>query len=163
MSNSLLPKRLLFDTIYIMVQSQALQKYTLFNGLQDDQIGKTIPFMQQEKYEPDTEIIAEGKPNDKLFFLLEGQVAVVKKDIVLARFGEGESFGEMEVLDVIPAAASIKSLSQVTVLSISNKNLREIYKADVGTFSLIIMNLARDLSRRLRKMDEKLASSPVLI
>jgi len=62
------------------------------------------------------------------------------------------------VLDVMPAAASIKSITSVKAMSMSNKALRDIYKIDVKIFSLMIMNLARDLSRRLRKMDEKLAS-----
>jgi len=58
----------------------------------------------------------------------------------------------------MPSVASIKSISNVKVMSISNKALRDIYKLDIKIFSLIIMNLARDLSRRLRRMDEKLAS-----
>jgi hypothetical protein len=50
-------------------------------------------------------------------------------------------------------------------MSISNRAVREIYKKDIHTFSLMIMNLARDLSRRLRKMDEKLATlaTPIFI
>ncbi|MDR1869153.1 MAG: cyclic nucleotide-binding domain-containing protein [Treponema sp.] len=142
-----------------MVQPETLQKYSLFGGLLKEQIETIMPLMQLEKYGPNETIIAEGKPNDKIHFLIEGQVAVSKKDIPLSRFGEGEVFGEMEVLDVMPAVASIKSISPVTLMSVSNKGLREIYKIDVKTFSLIIMNLARDLSRRLRKMDEKLAST----
>ena len=126
----------------------------------EEQIEGLLPFMHEEKFGPDELLITEGKPNDKIFFLIEGQVAVSKKDIILARFREGEAFGEMEVLDVMPAAASIKSLSPVTVLTISNKSLREIYKKDLTTFTLVLMNLARDLVRRLRKMDEKFASSP---
>jgi CRP-like cAMP-binding protein len=63
----------------------------------------------------------------------------------------------MEVLDVMPSAATIKTLANTRVASISNRNLREIYKADIKSFSLIIMNLARDLSRRLRRMDERAA------
>jgi len=139
-----------------------LQKYSLFGGLMEEQIESIMPLMQQEQYGPDEFIITEGKPNDKIYFLIEGQIAVTKKDTLLSRFGEGEAFGEMEVLDVMPAVASIKSLSNVMLMSISNKALREIYKLDVKIFSLIIMNLARDLSRRLRKADEKLAS-PVLL
>ena len=146
-----------------MVYPQILQKYSLFGGLLEEQIEKILPLMQKESYAPDTMIITEGKPNDKIFFLIEGQVTVTKGDVVLSRFSEGEAFGEMEVLDVMPSVASIKSLSQVTVMSISNKALREIYKIDVKIFSLMIMNLARDLSRRLRKMDEKLASSQVFV
>jgi len=146
-----------------MVQPETLQKYSLFGGLLEEQIESIIPLMEKEKYLPDEMIISEGKPNDKIFFLIEGQVAVSRGNILLSRFGEGEAFGEMEVLDVMPSVASIKALSQVTVMSISNKALREIYKKDVKIFSLMIMNLARDLSRRLRKMDEKLVSTPILI
>jgi CRP-like cAMP-binding protein len=146
-----------------MVQPETLQKYSLFGGLLEEQIESIIPLMHLENFGPEETIIAEGKPNDKIYFLLEGQVAVNKGDVLLSRFGEGEVFGEMEVLDVMPAVASIKALSQVKVLSISNKSLREIYKKDVKIFSLMIMNLARDLSRRLRRMDEKLAATPMLI
>ncbi|MCL2766021.1 MAG: cyclic nucleotide-binding domain-containing protein [Treponema sp.] len=146
-----------------MVKPEVLQKYALFGGLMEEQIENIIPLMKHETYNPKEEIITEGKPNDKIYFLIEGHVEVTKRNIHLSHFGEGEAFGEMEVLDVMPAIASIKALSNVTAISISNKALREIYKMDVKAFSLIIMNLARDLSRRLRRMDEKLASQPIMI
>jgi len=146
-----------------MIRPEVLQKYAFFGGLLEDQIETIIPLMQKETFVSGESIITEGKSNDKIFFLIEGHVEVRKKDITLSHFGEGETFGEMEVLDVMPAIASINARSQVTTMSISNKALREIYKMDIKTFSLIIMNLARDLSRRLRKMDEKLADSPILI
>jgi CRP-like cAMP-binding protein len=141
-----------------MVRPETLQKYSLFGGLLEEQIESIMPLMGQEKYGPNETIITEGKPNDKIHFIIEGHVAVTKKDVLLSRFGEGEAFGEMEVLDAMPAIASIKSLSPVTLMTVSNKNLRDIYKIDVKIFSLIIMNLARDLCRRLRKMDEKVTS-----
>jgi len=144
-----------------MVRPESLQKYSLFGGLLEEQIQALIPLMKEEKYNPDALIIAEGNTNDKIFFILEGQVSVSKRGVELSRFGEGEAFGEMEVLDVMPATASIKSISQVTALSISNRALHQIYKMDVKVFALMLMNLSRDLCRRLRKSDEKLASSLV--
>jgi CRP-like cAMP-binding protein len=141
-----------------MVNPESLQKYSLFGGLDAEQVELILPLMIQETFGPDELIITEGKPNDKIYFLIEGTVAVTKNNIALSRFGEGEEFGEIEVLDVMPSVASIKSISNVKVMSISNKALRDIYKIDVKIFSLIIMNLARDLSRRLRRMDEKLAA-----
>ena len=140
-----------------------LQKYSLFGGLEEEQIESILPLMKSESFNSDEFIIIEGKPNDKIYFIIEGQISVTKKNVFLARFSEGEAFGEIEVLDVMPAVASIKSLSPVKLLSISNKTLREIYKIDIKIFSLLIMNLARDLSRRMRKMDEKLAVKPTLI
>ena len=126
----------------------------------EEQIESILPLMEQENFGPEEIIITEGKPNDRIYFLIEGRVAVTKEGVFLSHFSEGEAFGEMEVLDVMPSVASIKSLSPVIVMSISNKALREIYRKDVKIFSLMIMNLARDLSRRLRRMDEKLAAEP---
>jgi CRP-like cAMP-binding protein len=146
-----------------MVRPETLQKYSLFGGLLEEQIQAILPLMQEEKYSPGDLIITEGNPNDKIFFILEGHVEVSKGNVTLSHFSEGEAFGEMEVLDVMPAIASIKAISQITAMSISHKALHEIYKMDVKIFSLIVMNLARDLCRRLRKSDERLASSPVLL
>ncbi|MDR2477432.1 MAG: cyclic nucleotide-binding domain-containing protein [Treponema sp.] len=137
-----------------MIGSTDLQKYSLFGGLVEEQIEKIIPLMEQENYEPGTDIIAEGNPNNKIRFITEGKVAVLKGEMLLVELTEGSTFGEMEVLDVMPSVATIRSLTKVTAMSISNKSLREIYKRDIKSFSLMLMNLARDLSRRLRRADE---------
>lgn len=140
-----------------------MQKYNLFGGLEEAQIKSILPLMQKENFNLDDVIITEGKPNDKIYFLIEGQVEVSKNNVFLARFSEGEAFGEMEVLDIMPSIATIKALSPVMAMSISNKTLREIYKLDVKIFSLIVMNLARDLCRRLRRMDEKITSPETFV
>ena len=138
-----------------MITLETLQKYSFFGGLPEEQIEKILPLMELESYGPDTDIIVEGRINDRIYFLISGDVAVIKGGVSLTRLGEGEIFGEMEVLDVMPSAATIRSLCDVTVMAISNKAFREIYKSDIKAFSLMTMNLARDLSRRLRKMNEK--------
>jgi CRP-like cAMP-binding protein len=138
-----------------MVESQDLQRYSLFGGLLAEQIDQIRPLMEQETYQSGDDIILEGSPNDKIRFILDGKAEVLKGKTSLFEFGEGDAFGEMEVLDVMPSAATIRALSDTRVISISNRALREIYKVDIKTFALLIMNLARDLSRRLRNMDEK--------
>ena len=143
-----------------MVDSRALQKHSLFGGLETDQIDSILHLMCEEVYGPNESIISEGEPNGKIFFIIEGKVSVNRGDVLLSHFGEGEAFGEMEVLDVMPAAATIKCLTPVKLMSLSNKALREVYRLDLKIFSLIIMNLARDVCRRLRRMDEKMSDLP---
>ena len=143
-----------------MIEPSALQKYSLFGGLPEEQIQKILPFMETEFYEAGEDIIVEGRPNDRIRLILEGIVAVIKEGVELARFSQGDAFGEMEVLDMMASAARIKALSSVKVMSVSNKTLHEIYKIDLKTFALFVMNLARDLSRRLRSMDDKAANKP---
>ena len=138
-----------------MIDPQRLQKYSLFGGLLEDQIKQILPHMTEELWDAGVDIIVEGTPNDKIRFILEGQAAVVKRGITLHEFKEGDTFGEMEVLDVMPSAATIRTLVPTRTFSISNRGLREIYKTDVQSFSLLVMNLARELSRRLRLMDDK--------
>lgn len=137
-----------------MVDSASLQKYSLFGGLIKEQIERIRPLLGQEGYAAGENIIVEGERNDRIRFILEGRVAVIRDGVVLTELGEGETFGEMEVLDVMPSVASVRALVPTRVATISNKMLRDVYKMDAGIFSLVIMNLARDLSRRLRRMDE---------
>jgi CRP-like cAMP-binding protein len=141
-----------------MIEPSALQRYSLFGGLQKDQIEKILPLMERETWAAGDTIIAEGSCNDRIRFIIEGRAAVVKEGLVLFECREGDAFGEMEVLDVMPSVANIKALVPTKAISISNKALHEIYKQDISIFAMIIMNLARDLSRRLRKMDEKVAA-----
>jgi CRP-like cAMP-binding protein len=138
-----------------MIESQTLQRYSLFGGLLAEQIDRIRPLMEQETYQRGDTIILEGSPNDRIHFILDGKAEVLKENTKLFEFGKGDAFGEMEVLDIMPSAATIRALSDTRIISISNRALREIYKDDIKTFALLIMNLARDLSRRLRNMDEK--------
>ena len=137
-----------------MFDIKTLQKYSFFGGLVEDQIEKIIPLMVRETYNPDDIILTEKTVNDKIFFIVEGRVSIVRNGKVVYDLAEGNTFGEMEVLDIMPAAATIKAVSNVTVMSMSNRALREIYKNDIKVFTQLLMNLARDLSRRLRVANE---------
>jgi CRP-like cAMP-binding protein len=138
-----------------MVEPEKLQRYSLFGGLLPDQIQQILPHMADSSYNAGDIIIVEGKPNDRIWFIIEGRIEVTKNNVILCEIGEGNTFGEMEVLDVMPSVATIKAVAPTRVISISNRGLREIYKSDIHSFSLIVMNLARDMSRRLRHMDER--------
>ena len=146
-----------------MIESTSLQRYSLFGGIFTEQIEKILPLMEKESYEAGDNIIVEGTRNDKIRFILEGRVSVIKQGVSLYEFKEGDAFGEMEVLDIMPSVATIKALSSTQVMSISNRALHEIYKLDIEIFAMLIMNLARELSRRLRHLDEKVVEeSPTM-
>jgi CRP-like cAMP-binding protein len=145
-----------------MINAQKLQKYSMFGGFSPEEISVITPYMEEESYPLGADITIEGTPNDKVRFILEGRIRVTKRGHTLAEMGEGEEFGEMEVIDVMPSAATIKALEPTRVLSLSNMSLHAIHKSDPAVFAFLIMNLARDISRRLRKMDENAApESPV--
>lgn len=142
-----------------MIDIHSLQKYSLFGGLLPDQIERIIPLFGQERYVAGDSILKEGERNDRIFFILQGRVEVSRRGRVLLDLGEGDAFGEMELLDVQPTVASITSLDHTVAATISNRAVHEIYRMDAKVFAIIMMNLARDLSRRLRHMDEAACDS----
>ncbi len=141
-----------------LIEASALKDYSLFGGLLPDEIESIRPLMCSASYEAGTEILREGEPNDRIHFILEGRVEVLKRGKSLIELREGDTFGEMEFLDVMPAAATVRALLPSTVAMISNHALHELSKASMRAFAMVVMNLARDLSRRLRRMDEIVAS-----
>jgi len=142
-----------------MIDSSVLRRYSLFDGLEKDQIEFMLPLMDHEVFEAGMDIIVEGSLSNKLRVILEGQVAVVKNGIILMTLEEGDVFGEMEVLDVGPVEATIRTVSPTSVIALSIDALGEIYESDLTIYSFLLMNLARDLSRRLRRMDTKAATN----
>lgn len=139
------------------IDSAFLKAHSLFGGLSDFQIDDIKKLLALSKHAVGSEIISEGSTNSQIYFILKGAVQVLKKGRTVAIFKAGETFGEMEFLDIMNAAATVKALEEVEAASYTRSALHEIYKQNPDAFSLIMMNLARDLSRRLRAMDEKLA------
>ncbi len=137
-----------------MIDTNSLQKYSLFGGVLQEQIDHIKPLFGFARYDAGDMPMREGDPNDKIYFIITGRVSVSKQGIVIAELGEGDTFGEMELIDVMPSIATITALESLEVVTISNRALYEISKLEPKAFSLMIMNLARDLSRRLRRMDE---------
>ncbi len=136
-----------------MIDVASLQKYSLFGGLLPEEIERILPLMERATFAAGDAAIREGEPNDRIHFILEGRAAVSRRGTRLVELGEGEIFGEMELLDVMPSAATVTALEELSVATISNRAIHDIFHQEGRAFALIMMNLARDLSRRLRRMD----------
>ncbi len=149
-----------------MVDLSALHNHSLFGGITEDQIASIWDFFVMEEFKKSDFIEREGESGDRIYFILEGSVEILKKVKETGKlnrifiFKEGDVFGEMELIDVQPCAASVKAMVDTRVLTLSNRGLYMISKTDLKVFSLMIMNLARDISRRLRKADEIIALCP---
>jgi len=136
-----------------MIDASVLERYSLFDGLEKEQIDSILPLMEQEIYGAGDDIITEGNQNYKIYFILEGRVAAVKGDVILEELHEGSFFGEIEVLDVNPSAATVRAMTSSRLMVFSIDALGEVFETDLKTFSFIVLNLARDLSRKVRRLN----------
>jgi CRP/FNR family cyclic AMP-dependent transcriptional regulator len=93
-----------------------------------------------------------------LFIVKEGKVLVLKNEhIKLQYLARGDCFGEMALIDLNPRSASVVAVEDCIALEISHQALYVLYENYLEQFVLIQMNLAREVSRRLRALDERLS------
>ena len=89
-----------------------LHRVPVMAGLDDEAIGFLSKLAKEEAYAPGAVIIGEGEQGNRMFFLSAGHVSVVKghggpQPINLARFGPGEFFGEMSLVESVVRSASV--------------------------------------------------------
>lgn len=130
-----------------------LRRYSLFGGLIDDQLEQLITRIQVEEVPAGAAIIREGEKGDRLYCLVEGAVEVRRDGRLIACLPAGETIGEMELIDMQPRSATVTALVPCRLYSLALRDILALQRQDLPAFTLVIMNLARDLSRRLRHMD----------
>jgi CRP/FNR family cyclic AMP-dependent transcriptional regulator len=110
-----------------------------------------------------TWIVREGENGHSLFILVEGDVEVVKNAdgphaVVLATLRTGNFFGEMCIVEPMPRAASVRALTPVRAIEIKAATLYRLFQRMPAQYAIVLLNVARDMARRLRKLDEAFAA-----
>jgi CRP-like cAMP-binding protein len=111
-----------------------------------------------ESPEPGELLFREGDPAAAMYVVISGEVEVLKKsrsghEARVAVLGPGDWFGEMSIVDIQPRSATVRALAACRLVCISTTELDALYRYDLRSYSILVMNLARELSRRLRVAD----------
>jgi CRP-like cAMP-binding protein len=75
-------------------------------------------------------------------------------ELKLSRIVAGQWFGDMSLLDIQRRFASVRAVVQSRLLQLSSRDLDALYRLDLKSYTLLVLNLARECSRRLRAVDE---------
>jgi CRP-like cAMP-binding protein len=92
--------------------------------------------------------------------LESGRVAVLKdwagREMLLRHLDPGDCFGEMALLDLFDRSASVRAVDDCRAMALTSAHLYRLFEHDAAQFALIQMNIAREMSRRLRDADDQL-------
>ena len=139
------------------VRKEFIRSMPIFSGLADNEIDLILSLTDEKKYPPGQVIVHEGDLGNLIYVIKEGEVLIEKartqngKPQPVTTLGQKDSFGEMSLIDPQPRAATVRAISETTLITISTKALHDIYITKPETYVMILMNLARQMSRRLRK------------
>jgi CRP-like cAMP-binding protein len=102
-------------------------------------------------------IFAEGDESREMFLIRDGEVAISKRagdgEIVLARLGRGEFFGEMALLESLPRSGTARAVGAVRLVVLHSGSFLQKIRRDPA-FAFEIM---QRLSARLRRVNEQMA------
>jgi len=145
-----------------MEKVEVLQKSKLFENLMPDEIEMLSELSQMKDYKSGETVIQEGDVGNSLFVIVAGEVEVLKKGTdgiskSIASMKEPDFFGEMSLIDKELRSATIKVKSDTTLLILTSENLHSFAKVFKNGFTMIVINIARVLSNRLRDTNYKLS------
>ncbi len=129
-------------------------------GLDSEALRYLSGMAQEERHAAGAVIVGEGESGNRMFFISQGQVAVIKglgsaAPVTLAQFGSGQFFGEMSLVESVVRSASVVAVEEVVVCSLKGTDFHRLYRHRPDQYGIVMLNIARDLARRLRALDEK--------
>lgn len=126
-----------------------------FPEMTDQEAAEMVALGNVHSYTIDTLLCSEGSVEHTFYILLEGEVEVTKvinetQDRFLANLKPGDFFGEMALIQDAPRAASVRTISPVTVLEIYKDHFEDL----VHRNSSMSMAMVRVVTRRLRENND---------
>ncbi|MBK7864042.1 MAG: cyclic nucleotide-binding domain-containing protein [Archangiaceae bacterium] len=139
-----------------------LPTIALFGGLQEPTLDRIISMLHELRMEPGQEICRQGDVGRSMFLVRHGEVVVTRltpsgRRIRMVRMGPGEFFGEMTLIDVQKRSATVQAEKPTTLWSLGNMELYKLYQEDVPGYVMVLQNICRELSRRLRTTNSRLS------
>ncbi len=138
-----------------------LPTIALFGGLQEPTLNRIISMMHELKLETGAVVCQQGDVGREMFIVRKGEVIVSRETetgrrIKMVRMGPGEFFGEMTLIDIQKRSATVTVAQPAVVYAFGNPALYKLYQEDVPGYVMVLQNICRELSRRLRSTNRRL-------
>jgi CRP-like cAMP-binding protein len=138
-----------------------IRSVPIFHDLDSKNLELLFDLLEERRWNVGDVICNEGELGRSMFIIREGEVEVVRKssrgnNVPIVRLGPGETFGEMTLVELQPRSASVIVRKKAVTYSLTNLSLWNLYKADHFAYIIILQNITRMLSRRLRKADSRI-------
>ncbi|HEU0294129.1 MAG TPA: ATP-binding protein [Anaerolineales bacterium] len=129
-----------------------------FKGLEDNELQEMATLTEIRTYPPDHILCREGAYEEVFYIIADGKVEITKKLIegederLLRLSGRGDMVGEMALIQNAPRAATVRTLTECTVLEMEKRDF-EIILSRSPRMAIDIIRITLD---RIRTNDQKM-------
>ena len=133
-----------------------------FGGIADASMDLLVSMLVERRFERGATVVAEGDPGRSMFVVHSGALVVSKlgnsgSTIRMTALEPGDFFGEMTLIEMQNRAATVVAESPTVLYELTAAKLYAYYKADIYAYVLVMQNINRELCRRLRRADTRIA------
>ena len=148
-------------------KAEFLAGIPIFGGLSREHLDWIIDAGTVGDAAAGVQIITEGEVARSLFVVWEGQLEICKRgshgaETRLAVLHPGDCLGEMSLIDIQPRSATARALTEVLLFRLGHGDIAKLYGEQPNVYLMLVMNIAREISRRLRAADKVLADLGVV-
>lgn len=145
------------------ITAAMLRDHSLFASLSEGTLNLLASELTPEVAQPGQSLMVEGELASHMFIILTGEIEILSigdhGSVRVALLGPGDWVGEMAVLEVQPRSATAMALAPSVLLRLTADDVRRLFaERDKGDYAQLILNVARELSRRLRVADRLIAN-----
>ena len=133
-----------------------------FGGLSDASLDLLVSMLVERQVDAGAAMVAEGEPGRSMFIVHAGDLVVSKlaipgASIRMSHLGPGDFFGEMTLIEMQDRSATVIAETATVLYELTAGRLYTCYKADIHAYVLVMQNINRELCRRLRRADSRIA------
>jgi len=108
-------------------------------------------------------VFREGEPAKEMLVVLSGSLGVFKQarcgnEVQIATLGQGAVVGEMSLVDIQPRSADVRALEPTSAAVLPHAAIGTLHREHPEAYTLLVLNIAREISIRLRHLDTMLAN-----
>lgn len=138
-----------------------LPSIAIFGGLEESTLKRIIALLGEHRFKEGEDVCRQGEAGRAMFIVREGEALVCRdspdgRRMKMVRMGPGEFFGEMTLIDIQKRSATVIVDKPALLYSLGNRDLYRLYQEDVPGYVMVLQNICRELSRRLRTTNRRL-------
>jgi CRP/FNR family cyclic AMP-dependent transcriptional regulator len=138
-----------------------------FGGLADASLDLLASMLAERRFDAGALVFAEGEQGRSLFVVHSGQLVVNRLaesggSLRIAGFGPGDFFGEMTLIEMQNRSGTVVAETPTVLYELTAGQLYTCYKTDIHAYVMVLQNINRELCRRLRRADNRIAKLEML-
>jgi CRP/FNR family cyclic AMP-dependent transcriptional regulator len=143
----------------VTIDPNALSEISLFRGLPPERLKRLAEVLRKKTVPAGTNMITAEQPGEVVYVILEGTVKILieqmdGREVILAFLGDGDTVGEMSLVDSSGRSANVMTMERCTLLWMDRATFQDLLK-NSNEFA---QNLVRLLAGRLRMANEQIQS-----